>query len=75
MLGPSLYEQQKDAGDKPHNGQLPTAATMQTKDKVPVLTWDNRHITTSELGATKEIGKPVVTAIIGELGYRKVCAW
>jgi len=47
---------------------------MHTKDKVSVLTWDNHHITTSELDATTEIGKPVVIAIILELGYRKVCA-
>jgi hypothetical protein len=40
---------------------------MKTKDKVS-------HIMTSELYATIETGKPVVIAIITELGYRKVCA-
>ena len=74
MLGPSLKEQQKYIGDKSHSGQLPIATMMETKDKVAVLIWDNRHIMTSELCATKEIGKPVAIATIRELGYRNVCA-
>jgi len=47
---------------------------METKDKVAVLIWDNRHIMTSELCATIESGKPMVIATIRELGYRNVCA-
>jgi hypothetical protein len=39
-----------------------------------VLIWDNYHIITSELCATIETGKPEITAIIREPGYRKVCA-
>jgi protoporphyrinogen oxidase len=74
MLGPSFYEQQKDIGIKAHSDQPPTAKTMETRDKVAVLIWDNYHITTSELCATIETGKPDVTAITRELGYRKVCA-
>jgi hypothetical protein len=36
---------------------------METKDKVAVLIWDNCHIKTSKLCATKEIGRPVVIVI------------
>lgn len=49
------------------------AATTETRDKIDILMWDDRHIT-SKLCATTGSGKPVVMATIRELGYRKVGA-
>jgi hypothetical protein len=50
------------------------ATTTETKEKIDVLMWDDRHITTSKLCATAGSGKQPVMATIRELGYRKVGA-
>jgi hypothetical protein len=63
---------EKDIGDRPRRGRLATAVTTKNKDKVDVLIWDDCHIMTSELCTAMRIEKPVVMAIIRQLGYSKV---